>query len=289
MVRYALAGDMLGELSRNWWVVVLRGVAAVLFGLLAIFWPGESLTVLVVIFGVFALVDGVALAFAAYRAAPGTRLSLGLQAGLAIVVGLLALVWPLAFGIALVFLIGAWAVITGIAEIVTAVRLRAQISSEWLLIFIGALSVIFGLLLWFWPGMGALAMITVVGVYAIVFGVVMAVAGFRLRGAADGLASLEERDRSAGAEGFGGSGDPTESSTGSTAMSMGEESAGDAESGEQSVNAFDEGYAGGYADGYRGDQRESEQFPDVAEDETATPQGGRHRAPKESPDDPGNL
>ena len=67
MVRYALAGDMLGELSRSWWVVVLRGVAAVLFGLLAIFWPGESLVALVVIFGVFALVDGVVLAFAAYR------------------------------------------------------------------------------------------------------------------------------------------------------------------------------------------------------------------------------
>jgi uncharacterized membrane protein HdeD (DUF308 family) len=230
----------------------------VLFGLLVIIWPGQSLVALVLIFGVFALVDGVVLAFSAYRAGQGNRVALGIQAGLAILVGLLALLWPLALGIALVFLIGAWAIITGVAEIITAVRLRARISSEWLLIFVGALSIIFGLLLWFWPGLGALGLITVVGVYALVYGVVMAVAGFRLRGAA-------------------GAGEQPAGHAGQTA----------AEAGERPVNPFDEGYAGGYSAGYRGDQRETGR-PGADEDETASPGGGRHRTHRENPDDPGN-
>ncbi|OLT29365.1 hypothetical protein BJF83_12275 [Nocardiopsis sp. CNR-923] len=188
MVRYTLAGDMLGEMSRNWWVVVLRGVAAVLFGLVALLWPGLTLIALAVVFGAFALVDGCALGYAAFRASPGSRASLVIQAVLSVIMGLIALIWPMVAVIALVFVIGVWAVVTGVAEIVTAVRLRAHISSEWLLIFVGALSVVFGLLLWFWPLESAQVIVLVVGVYAIIFGVVLAVAGFRLRGAAEALA-----------------------------------------------------------------------------------------------------
>lgn len=282
MVRYALAGNILGELSRNWWVLVVRGAAAVIFGLVALIWPGESLIALVIVFGAFALVDGIAVGVTAFRAAPGTRTPLVIQSALAVLLGLGALIWPLAFGAAAVFMIAVWAVVTGVAEIVTAVRLRAQISSEWLLIFVGALSVIIGALLFLQPMLGALTIVTVVGIYAIVFGVTMAIAGFRLRGAADGAVSAEESGTAA--EDFGGSGDhrePTGETAGATAA--------DADGGGQPVSAFDEGYAGGYTDGYRGDQREAEQFPGVAEDENATPQGGRHRAPKEGPDDPGNL
>jgi uncharacterized membrane protein HdeD (DUF308 family) len=295
MVRYALAGDMLGELSRNWWIVVLRGVAAVVFGLLAIFWPGMTLVVLAVVFGVFALVDGVALALTAYRSASGTRLPLGLQSALAIIAGLLALVWPMAAVIALVFLIGAWAIVTGVAEIVTAVRLRSHISSEWLLVFVGALSVIFGLLLWFWPLAGAEAIVLVVGIYAIVFGVVMAVAGARLRGAADGGVSAGGGDRSVGAgdvDGSGGDGEPTGPNTGEGTGQTGSRAAGataaDFADRGQSVSAFDEGYAGGYTDGYRGDQSETEPSHGADQDETATPQSGRHRAPRNGSADPGN-
>lgn len=282
MVRYALAGDMLGGLSRNWWVLVVRGAAAVIFGLLALIWPGESLIALVIVFGAFALVDGIAVGVTAFRAAPGTRTPLVIQSVLAILLGLGALIWPLAFGIAAVFMIAVWAVVTGVAEIVTAVRLRAQISSEWLLIFVGALSVLIGALLFLQPMLGALTIVTVVGIYAIVFGVVMAIAGFRLRGAADGAVSAEDRDTAA--EDFDGSGDYTGSTGGSAGAT-----AADADDGGPPVSAFDEGYAGGYTDGYRGDQRETEQYPGVAEDETAAPRGGRHRAPKENPDDPGNL
>lgn len=280
MVRYALAGNMLGELSRNWWVLVVRGVAAVIFGVLALIWPAASLIALAIIFGAFALVDGVVLAFTAFRAGSGNRMPLGVQAGLSIALGLMALIWPMAAVIALVFLIGAWAVVTGVAEIVTAVRLRAQISSEWLLIFVGALSVIFGLLVWFWPLAGAQVIMWVVGAYAIVFGAVMAVAGFRLRGASDRLSGEEEQAMAADAEDFGGSGDqPAEPS----AQAEG------ATDEERPVSAFDEGYAGGYSDGYRGDPSQPEPMPETAEDETAGPRVGRHRAPKESPDDPGTV
>jgi uncharacterized membrane protein HdeD (DUF308 family) len=278
MVRYTLAGDMLGELSRNWWVLVVRGAAAVIFGVLALVWPAASLIALAIIFGAFALVDGVVLAFTAFRAESGNRMPLGVQAGLSIALGLMALIWPMAAVIALVFLIGAWAVVTGVAEIVTAVRLRAQISSEWLLVFVGALSVIFGLLVWFWPLAGAQVIMWVVGAYAIVFGVVMAAAGFRLRGAAGGFTAQEEQTTAAGTEDLGGSGEPGEPTAESGAEPADEE---------RPVSAFDEGYAGGYSDGYRGEPRDADQVPETAEDETAMPRAGRHRAPKEHPDDPG--
>ncbi|MFD6953171.1 hypothetical protein A6A08_01825 [Nocardiopsis sp. TSRI0078] len=184
MVRYALAGDLLDELSRSWWLVVLRGFAAVVFGVVALIWPEKTLVALAIVFGLYALADGAALGYAAYRALPGNRLSLAVQAVVGVIVGLVALVWPLVAIAALVFVIGAWAVVTGVAEIITAIRLHAHISSEWLLVFVGALSIVFGLLLWFWPLEGAQAVMLVIAMYAVIFGAVMAVAGFRLRGAA---------------------------------------------------------------------------------------------------------
>ncbi|QUX29558.1 DUF308 domain-containing protein [Nocardiopsis akebiae] len=204
MVRYAWTGDLLGELSRNWWLVVLRGVAAVLFGLVALVWPGKTLVVLAIVFGVYALVDAAALGYAAYRSSPGARVTLVVQAVLSAVMGVIALFWPVAAIVALVFVVGVWAVVTGVAEIVTAIRLRAHISSEWLLVFVGALSVVFGLLLWFWPLEGAQAIMFVIAMYAVIFGVVMAVAGFRLRGAAE--AFLPPEDSPA----FAGLGEPEE-------------------------------------------------------------------------------
>ena len=204
MVRYAWAGDLLGELSRNWWLVVLRGVAAVLFGLVALVWPGKTLVVLAIVFGVYALVDAAALGYAAYRSSAGARLPLVVQAVLSAVLGVIALFWPVAAIVALVFVVGVWAVVTGVAEIVTAIRLRAHISSEWLLVFVGALSVVFGLLLWFWPLEGAQAIMFVIAMYAVIFGAVMAVAGFRLRGAAE--AFLPPEDSPA----FAGLGEPEE-------------------------------------------------------------------------------
>lgn len=254
MMRNMMAGEILGAMSRNWWTVVLRGAAAILFGLIALISPGLTTVVLAIVFGVYALVDAVVLGYAAYRAAPGTRAPLVVQAVLSALMGLIALIWPVAAIIALVFVIGVWAVITGVAEIVTAVRLRAHISSEWLLIFAGALSVVFGLLLWFWPLAGARAIVFVVGVYALIFGVVMVVAGFRLRGAADTIADADRMDAA------DMSGMP-----------------------EEPVSPFDEGYSEGYREGYRGDPNASAEPTGRDTDGTGTARraSGRHRAPGE--------
>ncbi|CAL9466682.1 hypothetical protein SUDANB121_02762 [Nocardiopsis dassonvillei] len=257
MMRNMLAGEILGTMSRNWWMVVLRGVAAVLFGLIALIWPGLTTVALALVFGVYALVDAAVLGYAASRAARGTRTPLVVQAVLSAIMGLIALIWPVAAVIALVFVIGVWAVITGVSEIVTAVRLRSQISSEWLLIFAGALSVVFGLLLWFWPLAGAQAIVFVVGVYALIFGVVMIVAGVRLRGAAD---ALVDSDRMASAD-----------------MS---------EMPEDPVSAFDEGYSEGYREGYRGDPNAPGEptAEDTGDADAVRRSGGRHRAPGEQGD-----
>ncbi|MDT0327092.1 HdeD family acid-resistance protein [Nocardiopsis lambiniae] len=258
MMRNMLAGEVLGDMSRNWWMVVLRGVAAVLFGLIALIWPGLTLVALAVVFGVYALIDAAVLGYAAYQAASGTRASLVAQAVLSGLVGLIALIWPVAAVIALVFVIGLWAIITGVAEIVTAVRLRAHISSEWLLIFAGALSIVFGLLLWFWPLVGAQAIVFVVGVYAVIFGVVMIVAGFRLRGASDAIATARNM----------------------AAADM-------SEMPERPVSAFDEGYSEGYREGYRGDPNvPRDQATEGTDDASAARRtgGGRHRSPEEPGD-----
>lgn len=298
MVRYAMTGDMLGELSRSWWLVVLRGVFVALLGLLAVLWvgilpEGTLLMTLAIVFGIFTLADGLALGWTASRSAKGTRAPMVLQAVLSVLLGVLAIAAPLVVGIAVVYVIGAWAVVTGVAEIVTAVRLRARISSEWLLIFVGALSIIFGLLLWFWPLAGAQAIALVVGIYAIVFGAVMAVAGFRLRGAADATA----RDSSAAAAGDEYAGDEyadDEPATGEYAgygHSAEDQAGGEPENGatdvDREVSAFDEGYAGGYSDGYHGDPNAPASTQEIGEDEPAAPRVGRHRAPKDRPDDHG--
>ena len=284
MVRYTLAGDMLGELSRHWWVLVVRGVAAVIFGLAALIWPGITLVALAIVFGVFALVDGIALGVAAFRVSSGTRTPLVIQSVIGILLGLGALIWPIAAVFALVLLIGAWAVITGVAEIVTAIRMRAQISSEWLLVFVGALSVIFGLLLWLWPMAGAGAIALVVGVYAIVFGVAMAIAGFRLKGRAAPTEPTGERDAETADTGIEEAAAPRHAAD-TEGGDLLDEPVTDEDSRE--VSAFDDGYADGYRAGYEGDQRstgatEASVYKEQAEGERV----GRHRAPKHPPQDP---
>ncbi|WP_150254059.1 HdeD family acid-resistance protein [Nocardiopsis deserti] len=287
MVRYAWAGDLLGELSRNWWLVVLRGVAAVLFGLVALIWPGKTLVVLAVVFGAYALVDAAALGYAAYRSSSGVRVPLVVQAVLSAIVGLVALVWPVAAIVALVFVIGVWAVVTGVAEIVTAVRLRAHISSEWLLVFVGALSVVFGLLLWFWPLEGAQAIMFVIAMYAVIFGAVMAVAGFRLRGAAEAFLAPED------APAFAGLGEPEEPAEpydhGTRPGDLLEDRADRADN--DDLDRWGERGAGGdggrWEDPDRGTRRDRGEAQDDRGGWDDQP-GGRHRAPGDEggPDEP---
>lgn len=175
---------MLSMLSRNWWVFVLRGVLAALFGILALIWPGATLLTLVLLFGAYALADGVFAVVAGISSyGSNERWWAMLLAGLAgIGIGLLTFFWPGVTAMALLYFIAAWAVIRGVFEIVAAIQMRRVITGEWLMILGGVLSVIFGLLLVIFPGTGALSLILVIGAFAILFGIMLVILGVRLRG-----------------------------------------------------------------------------------------------------------
>ncbi len=174
---------MLEEMSRNWWMLALRGGLAVLFGVLAWIWPGITVLALALLFGAYALVDGVVALFHAVKGGvPGqSRGWLGVAGVCGIVLGVITLFWPGLTAFALIILIGAWAIATGVLEIVAAIWLRRQISGEGWHILSGALSVVFGVLLLIWPGAGGLALVWLVGLLAIAFGVSLIIAAFRLR------------------------------------------------------------------------------------------------------------
>lgn len=175
---------MLTVLSRNWWVVVLRGALAVLFGIAALLWPQLTLRVLVVVFGVYALADGlfeVVTAFSDRKTFDGWWLFL-VEGLVTVAAGVVAILWPAITALVLLYVIAAWAIITGLFKVVAALRLRREIEGEWLLVVSGLLSVVFGILIAFQPGAGALALVWLIGAYAILFGVLVIALGFRLRG-----------------------------------------------------------------------------------------------------------
>ena len=173
-------------LSRNWWALALRGLAAILFGVLAFAWPGITLFVLVIFFGAYMLVDGIFAIVAAVKAAgEEARWWLMLLEGiLGVGVGLVAFFWPGLTALALLYLIAAWAIATGIMEIAAAIRLRREMVGEWALILGGALSVLFGVLLVVIPARAGLLSLTwLIGAYAVVFGVLLVILAFRVRNA----------------------------------------------------------------------------------------------------------
>jgi uncharacterized membrane protein HdeD (DUF308 family) len=177
---------------QNWWALVLRGLFAVLLGLLALFWPGMTLFALVVLFGAYALADGM----------------VGLAAGLAVArqharwwpfvveglvgtaIGVITFGWPRITALALLYLIAAWAIATGVLEIAAAVRLRRHLRHEWLLALSGIASVLLGLVLAAYPKAGALAMVTALGIYGIIFGSLLVGLGLRLKIAMQRTAAL---------------------------------------------------------------------------------------------------
>ena len=176
---------MLTMMSRYWWLVVLRGVFAILFGVLAFVWPGITIGALVILFGAYALVDGVSSVVASImHRQENDRWWVVLLEGIAgIVFGILTFLWPAMTAVVLLVFIAVWAILTGILEIVAAVRLRKEIEGEWALGVAGVLSILFGVVMLLRPGAGALALIWVIGSYAIVFGVLLIYLGFKLRSA----------------------------------------------------------------------------------------------------------
>jgi uncharacterized membrane protein HdeD (DUF308 family) len=173
---------MLETLTRYWWLVVLRGVFAIMFGVLALAWPRLTLFALVILFGAYALVDGVInLGTAIFGDRPARRGWLIVEGLAGIAIGVLTFFWPGVTALALLWLIAAWALITGVLEIAAAIRLRKEIRNEWLLALSGVLSVVFGLTLAIWPTSGALAVVVVIGIFATAYGVALVFLGFHLR------------------------------------------------------------------------------------------------------------
>jgi uncharacterized membrane protein HdeD (DUF308 family) len=171
------------SLSENWPMVASRGIAAIVFGLLALFLPGVTLLALVWLFGAYAVVDGglTVVATVRRREGRGPWWALLLEGLVSIAAGIAAFVLPGITALVLVYIIGFWAILTGILEIVAAVRLRKEITNEWWLGLGGALSIVFGALVLYAPGAGALAVVFWIGAYAIVFGALLVALGFRLR------------------------------------------------------------------------------------------------------------
>jgi uncharacterized membrane protein HdeD (DUF308 family) len=177
-----LERPILQALGRHWWLILLRGICAILFGVLAFIWPGLTLLTLVLLYGVFALIDGVlALAAAVMGGAPAPRWWLAIAGLLGIAAGLLTLFWPGLTAIVLLLFIAAWAITTGVMQIIGAIRMRKEIDNEWFLVAAGILSVLFGIVLALQPGVGALASIFVIGAYAILYGIALVLFALRLR------------------------------------------------------------------------------------------------------------
>jgi uncharacterized membrane protein HdeD (DUF308 family) len=175
---------MLETLKGGWWLLVLRGVCALLFGILTFVWPGITLVTLVFFFGAYALINGLFTASMGLRAASGTpgKGTLILLGLLGIAAGVLTFFYPGITALTLLALIAWWAIVTGIMEIAVAIKLRKEMTNEWFLILSGALSVVFGILLIARPSAGALSVVWIIGAYAVVFGIFLLMLAAKLKG-----------------------------------------------------------------------------------------------------------
>lgn len=189
---------MTSSLSRRWWALALRGVVYVIFGLTALLWPGLTFGVLLTLFGLFALVDGIVTVVGAVRTGRKGEpwFALLAEGVVSAAVGVLVFVWPAMSALVLLYVIGAWALLTGILEVAAAIRLRREIEGEWLFVLGGALSIVFGVAVFVWPARGALAIVWVLGAYAVLFGILLlalSASMWRHRPATPGEATPEAR------------------------------------------------------------------------------------------------
>ena len=170
--------------SRLWWMIVLRGLAALLFGLVAIFWPGISLDALVILFGAYALADGIIAVFGSFRMASGEprRSFLALTGIVGILIGLISVFWPEATIVLLLYFVAAWALLFGIIEIAGSFRLKKEFGPDWPVSKGGILLVAFGLLLVIFPGAVAVAATWVIGIFALLVGIALLSFAWRRRG-----------------------------------------------------------------------------------------------------------
>lgn len=180
-------------LSRYWWVLAIRGVGAILFGIAAIIWPGLTLSVLVMFFGAFLLFDGVIgiVDSIRYRAAQSNWWLLLIEGLLGVVIGAITLIMPGVTAYLLLMFVAVWSILGGILRIGAAIRLRDHIQGEWYLAAGGILSILFGGLLIVLPQAGILSLAWLIGFWAIAFGVLFILLAFRLRKAGQNSISAQ--------------------------------------------------------------------------------------------------
>ncbi len=166
-------------MSEHWWVVLLRGVLAILFGVLAYSWPGLTALILVTIWGVYALIDGVFGAIAGIR---GKWTSLVIMGLLGIAAGLVALLWPGLAAVSLLWVLAIWVIVAGAMQIAAAIRLRKEVQGEWMWIVSGLLMVGLGLVFFLRPGAGILSVTWLLASLAIVWGILLVMLSFKLKG-----------------------------------------------------------------------------------------------------------
>ena len=179
-----LLGLLLRELAENWWLLLLRGIAAIAFGVLAFGWPGLTLLALTLMWGIYAIADGIFALWAAIASKGGEmapRWWLAIVGIAGVVAGLLTFVWPGMTALILLIFIASWAIVIGVLQIWGAIRLRKEIEGEWLLGLSGVLWVAFGVIMFAQPGAGALALIWWIGSFAILAGCVYIALAFQLK------------------------------------------------------------------------------------------------------------
>ena len=170
---------MLKGLADSWWSFSIRGVISLLFGMAALSYPIKTVLVLIIFFGVYALIDGItALLMGIGDKKWYVYLLLGL---VSIAAGVIAIARPGATALALLFVIGVWALVRGLGEIMAAIQIRKEVEGEWAIALSGVLSVVFGLFVLARPGAGALALVWLIAVYAFASGILKLMLGFKLR------------------------------------------------------------------------------------------------------------
>ena len=170
-------------LTHNWWALAIRGLAAIIFGILAFVWPAITLTALVLLFGAYMVTDGIFAMIAGANVAGREKKwwLLFLSGILGVIAGVLTFIFPGLAALYLIYVIAFWAVFTGALGIGSAIRLRKEIQGEWLLVLSGIVSILFGFVMLLFPAAGALVLIWWIGAYALVFGVLLLVLAFKLR------------------------------------------------------------------------------------------------------------
>jgi uncharacterized membrane protein HdeD (DUF308 family) len=174
--------------QKHWWQIALRGLLALIFGVLVLAWPGISILVFAIIFGAFVFVDGIFTLIAAinYKAGAGSRTWLWIRGIAGIIVGLITLFWPAITAVALFLIVAAWALVTGVMELAFAFTAHKSGAIRWMFAISGILSIILGCLMLARPVLGMLVIIWIIGVYAILAGILLIILGAKLRGVKSG-------------------------------------------------------------------------------------------------------